>query len=98
MDGHDQRTALKQTSSRAIATRAAQWRRWQKEADSIWKAHPNLSRHSVARLVKKRLEATQQTDSIARRIRERHAGLAVATSRLLPVSDKATRRNIARFR
>jgi len=60
MDGHDQRTAMKQTSSRAIATRAAQWRRWQKEADSIWKAHPNLSRHSVARLVKKRLEATSK--------------------------------------
>jgi len=64
MDGHDQRTALKQISNfaRANATRASEWRRWQKAADSIWKAHPNLSRHSVARLVKKQLEATQQTD------------------------------------
>jgi hypothetical protein len=72
MDGHEQRTALKQTSNfaRTTAARAAQWRRWQKAADSIWKAHPNLSRHSVARLVKKQLEASQQTDSIARRIRK----------------------------
>ena len=72
MNGHDQPTALKQTSNfaRASATRAAQWRRWQKEAEAIWKEHPNLSRHSVARLVKRRLQLSEHADSIARRIRK----------------------------
>ena len=72
MDGHDQPTALKQTSNfaRASASRTAQWRRWQKEAEAIWKEHPNLSRHSVARLVKRRLQLSEHADSIARRIRK----------------------------
>ena len=71
MDGHDQPTAPKQTSNFAWASgnKAAQWRRWQEEAEAIWKEHPNLSRHSVARLVKKRLQLLQQTGGIARRIR-----------------------------
>ena len=48
MDGHDQPTALRRASNfaRACAARAAQWRRWQNEAEAIWKDHPNLSRHS----------------------------------------------------
>jgi len=70
MDGHDQPTALKQTSNfaRASAARTARWRRWQEEAEAIWKEHPNLSRHSVARLVKTRLQLSEQAGSIARRI------------------------------
>jgi hypothetical protein len=72
MDGQDQRTApeAKEQLRTGQCHQSSQWSRWQQAADSIWKAHPNLSRHSVARLVKKQLNATQQTDSIARRIRK----------------------------
>jgi hypothetical protein len=72
MDGHDQPTALKRASNFAQANvrRAAQWRRWQYDAEAIWKDHPNLSRHSVARLVKRRLQLSEHSDSIARRIRK----------------------------
>ena len=52
----------------AGASKLAQWRQWQNEAEAIWKNHPNLSRHSVARLVKRRLHVSEQADSIARRI------------------------------
>ena len=52
------------------APRAAHWRRWQSDADAVWKDHPYLSRQSVARLVKKRLQLSEQSDSIARRIRK----------------------------
>jgi hypothetical protein len=51
------------------ATRAAQWRRWQSDAEAIWKNNSNLSRHAVAGLVKRRLQLSEQTGSIARRIR-----------------------------
>jgi hypothetical protein len=64
MDGHDQPTALKR------ARKAPQWHRWQSHAEAIWKDHPNLSRLSVALLVKKRLQLSQQADSITRRIRK----------------------------
>jgi hypothetical protein len=50
------------------ATRAAQWRRWQSDAEAIWKNNPNLSRHAVAELVKRRLQLSEQAGSIARRI------------------------------
>jgi hypothetical protein len=71
MDGHDA-AHLKRTTNfaRAGATRAAQWQRWQSDAEAIWKEHPNLSRHSVARLVKRRLQLSEHADSIARRIRK----------------------------
>ena len=49
--------------------RAARWHLWQSDADAIWENNPNLSRHSVARLVKRRLQLSEQADSIARRIR-----------------------------
>ena len=68
MDGHNQPTALKRATNFA---RAAQWRRWQSDAEAIWKDHPNLSRHSVARLVKRRLQLSKHADSIARRIRKK---------------------------
>jgi hypothetical protein len=70
MDGASQPTALKRASNfaRAGTTKPAQWRQWQNEAEAIWKNHPNLSRHSVARLVKRRLQVSEQADSIARRI------------------------------
>ena len=68
MDGHDQPTALKR--ARAANTKAAQWHRWQSHAEAIWKDNPDLSRLSVALLVKKRLQLAQQADSIARRIRK----------------------------
>jgi hypothetical protein len=64
MDGHGQPPALKR------ARKAAQWHRWQSHAETIWKDHPDLSRLSVALLVKKRLQLSQQADSIARRIRK----------------------------
>jgi hypothetical protein len=57
--------------ARACASRATQWRRWQNDAEAIWKDHPNLSRHSVARLVKRRLQLSEHADSIARRIRKK---------------------------
>jgi hypothetical protein len=70
MDGHHQPTALNRASNfgRAGATKLAQWRQWQNEAEAIWNNHPNLSRHSVARLVKRQLQVSEQADSIARRI------------------------------
>jgi hypothetical protein len=72
MNGHDQPIAISKQANfaRASVTRTAQWRRWQKEAEAIWKGHPNLSRHSVARLVKRRLQLSENADSIARRIRK----------------------------
>jgi hypothetical protein len=74
MDGHDQPTALKRARNfrptSGPATRAAQWHRWQSHAEAIWKDHPNLSRHSVARLVKNRLQLSEHAESIARRIRK----------------------------
>jgi hypothetical protein len=72
MDGHDQPTALKRASNFAQANvrRAANWRRWQSDAEAIWENHPNLSRLSVARLVKRRLQLSEQAESIARRIRK----------------------------
>ena len=73
MDGHDQPTALKRASNfaRARALRAAQWHKWQSDADAIWKNNPNLSRHAVAELVKRRLQLSEQAGSIARRIRKK---------------------------
>ena len=67
-----QPTALKSARNFAQAnvSRAAQWRRWQSDADDIWKDRPELSRHSVARLVRRRLQVPERTDSIARRIRK----------------------------
>ena len=72
MDGHDQPTALKRASNfaRACAARAVRWRLWQSEAEAIWKDRPDLSRQSVAKLVKRRLQLSEQADSIARRIRK----------------------------
>ena len=72
MDGDDQLTALKRASNfaRANARRLAQWRQWQNDADAVWKDHPDLSRQSVARLVKRRLQLSENADSIARRIRK----------------------------
>jgi hypothetical protein len=61
MVGQDQPTALKQ---------AAWWRRWQSEADIIWAQRPDLSRAAVATLVKRRLQFSENADSIARRIRK----------------------------
>ena len=72
MDGHDQPTAPKGSSNfaRARAIRAAQWPQWQSDAEAIWANHPNLSRLSVARLVKRRLQLSEKAESIARRIRK----------------------------
>ena len=56
--------------AQANVSRATQWRRWQSDADDIWKDRPDLSRHSVARLVKRRLQVPERTDSIACRIRK----------------------------
>jgi hypothetical protein len=71
MDGHDQLTVPQSNFSQVFATRVEKWRRWQKEAEAVWKDHPNLSRHSVGRLIKRRLQVSEQADSIARRIRKR---------------------------
>jgi hypothetical protein len=74
MDGHDQPTALERARNfrtgptSGPATRAAQWRRWQSDAETIWKNNPSLSRHAVAELVKRRLQLSEQAGSIARRI------------------------------
>ena len=67
-----QPTASKRASNlaRARATRAAQWHQWKSHAESIWKEHPNLSRLSVARLIKRRLQLSEHAESIARRIRK----------------------------
>jgi hypothetical protein len=72
MDGHDQPTALKRADNFAQANvrRAAKWHRCQSNAEAIWENHPKLSRLSVARLVKKRLQLSEQAQSIARRIRK----------------------------
>ena len=67
-ESHMQPTAL--NFAQANVSKAAQWRRWQSDADAIWKDHPDLSRHSVARLVRRRLQLSERTDSIARRIRK----------------------------
>jgi hypothetical protein len=69
MDGHDQPTALS-NFAQANVRRAAKWRQWQSDAEAIWENHPNLSRLSVARLVKRRLQLSERAESIARRIRK----------------------------
>jgi hypothetical protein len=72
MDGHNPAHLKRATNfERACATRAAQWQRWQSDAEAIWKEHPNLSPYSVARLVKRRLQLSENADSIARRIRKK---------------------------
>ena len=76
MDGDDQPTAPKRdlnfarANAKRVATRTARWHLWQSEAEAIWKDHPSLSRQSVARLVKRRLQLSEHADSIARRIRK----------------------------
>jgi hypothetical protein len=50
------------------ATRAAEWKRWQAEADDIWLQHPGLSRTAVAELVQKRLRLADHAKSVARRL------------------------------
>ena len=57
-------------AKKRVATRAAQWRRWQSEADDIWEGPSGFVAPSVARLVKRRLQVSEHTDSIARRIRK----------------------------
>jgi hypothetical protein len=53
------------------AIRTAEWRRWQSEANAIWKDRRNLSKRAVAELVKRRLQLSEHADSIARRIRRK---------------------------
>ena len=71
MDGHEP-TALKRASNFAQANvrRAEKWRQWQSDAEAIWENHPNLSRLSVARPVKRRLQLSERAESIALRIRK----------------------------
>jgi hypothetical protein len=50
------------------AGRAAEWGRWQSEADRIWMHRPKLKRTPVAILVKANLGASEHFKTIARRI------------------------------
>jgi len=76
MDGDDQPTTPNQglnfarANAKRVATRAARWDLWQSEAEAIWAQRPDLSRAAVATLVKRRLQVSEQADSIARRIRK----------------------------
>ena len=64
-ESHMQPTAL--NFAQANVSKAAQWRRWQSDADAIWKDHPDLSRHHAGQ---QRLQLPERTDSIAHRIRK----------------------------
>jgi hypothetical protein len=50
--------------------RADVWRQWNCEAKKIWSAKPDLTKASVAELVKKRLELRESSDTIARRLKK----------------------------
>ena len=64
---------LAQANAKRDTSRAAQWRRWQKEADLIWKDHQKFSGRAVARLVKIRLSLSEHVNTIAKRISQKIA-------------------------
>ena len=73
------------------ASRAAQWRRWQSDAEASWKSNPNLSRQAGAKLVQRRLQLSEQAGSITRGSANSGSGIRPSRSVLARILNRQNR-------
>lgn len=74
LSGKKQAESLIEVSAKANKTRRLQrgikWQRWQKEANRIWEAKPNLSKVAVAQNIKNKLKLDDAVETIRSRIKK----------------------------